>query len=163
MPFLLRRDGIPVDGCWDMTPYQQVYPEARQPLPHYVPASIRDSHEEAVRCVGVRAHTAATLMARRGVEAICAEHGQVSGNLASKLTALKEAGTIDERLHDWSAVVSILGNSGAHDLDQTLTREDADDAISFLEALVNYLYTFKLRYETHLRRKGVEKDLRELI
>lgn len=163
MPFLLQRDGFLTPDGWDMGPYQQVFPEDRQPLPHYVPASIRDSHDEALKCLGVRAYTAATIMARRGVEAICSEHGQIRGNLAGKLTALKDAGTIDERLHDWSSVVRDLGNSGAHDVEATLTREDADDAIAFFEALVNYLYTFKQRYETHLQRKTVEKDLKELL
>jgi hypothetical protein len=161
--YVLRRDGVQTFTGWEMTPYRQVHPEDRQPLPFYVPASIRDSHDEAVRCVGVRAYTAATIMARRGVEAICADHHQSKGTLAAKLTALKKEGIIDDRLHDWSEVIRDLGNSGAHDVDVTLNREDADDAIAFFEALVNYLYTFRQRYETHLRRKSVEKDMRELI
>lgn len=163
MPFVLRREGVQTYDGWELTPYEQVFPEGRQPLPSYIPASIRESHDEATKCVAARAYTAATLMARRGVEAICAEHGQVKGTLAAKLTALKNAGVIDDRLHGWSAVVRDLGNSGAHDVDATLSYEDADDAIAFFEALVNYLYTFKMRYELHLRRKSVEKDLKEVL
>ncbi|GAB3774410.1 hypothetical protein FB382_003743 [Nocardioides ginsengisegetis] len=69
----------------------------------------------------------------------------MQGSLAAKLTALKNAGVIDDRLHDWSAVVRDFGNSGAHDVDATLNYEDADDAIAFFEALVHYLYTFEMR------------------
>lgn len=163
MPYILGRDAEQGYDGWEESPLRQIYPEDRRPLPGYVPASIRDSHDEAIRCVGVRAFTAASLMARRGVEAICAEHGQTKGTLDTKLKSLQSAGIIDGRLYDWSSVIRSLGNAGAHDVDATLTREDADDAIAFFEALVNYLYTFKQRYEMHLRRKSVEKDMKDLI
>jgi len=163
MPYVLGRDAAQTFDGWEEAPLQQIYPEDRPPLPGYVPASIRDSHDEAVRCVRVRAYTAASLMARRGVEAICAEHGETKGNLDAKLKNLQSSSVIDGRLYEWSSVVRNLGNAGAHDVDATLSREDADDSIAFFEALVNYLYTFKQRYELHLRRKTVEKDLKDLL
>jgi len=47
-----------------------------------------------------------------------------------------------------------LGNAGAHDVETMLSREDADDALAFFGALVNYLYTFRLRYEQHIIRRS---------
>ncbi|GAA4376878.1 DUF4145 domain-containing protein [Nocardioides caricicola] len=160
MPYVLGRDA---DYDGGDSPLEQVFPMTDQPLPRNVPKSIRDSHDEAIRCRKFRCYTAAALMARRGVEAMCAEQGQMNGTLAAKLTALKDAGVIDERLHEWSSVVRNIGNSGAHDVDASLSREDADDAIAFFEALVNYLYTFRQRYEGHLQRKQIEKDMKEIL
>ncbi|MGY0538869.1 hypothetical protein ACW14X_15255 [Nocardioides sp. YJ-D4] len=66
----------------------QLFPALDQPLPPYVPHSIQSAHAEAVECRKIRAYVATTLMARRGVEAICAEQGQISGTLAKKLQNL---------------------------------------------------------------------------
>lgn len=163
MPFVLGRDAVQGHDGWDETPLRQIYPEERKPLPSYVPASIRDSHDEAIRCIQVRAYTAASLLARRGVEAICAVHGQTAGNLDTKLKNLQAESVIDRRLYDWSSVIRNLGNAGAHDVEEVLSREDAEDAVAFFEALVNYLYTISQRYERHLRRKEVERDMKELL
>ena len=114
MPYVLGRDA---DFHEEDSPLAQLFPQLDQPLPRYVPQSIRDSHDEAVRCRRARCYTAAALMSRRGVEAICAEHGQRKGMLGKKLGALKEAGVIDNRLFEWSSVVQNLGNSGAHDVE----------------------------------------------
>jgi hypothetical protein len=150
MPYILGRDA---DHTPDEAPLEQVFPEVRQPLPWYVPKSIKESHDEAVRCVRARCYTAATVMARRGVEAICAESGYRKGTLAKKLSQMQEAGVIDSRLSDWSSVVKDLGNSGAHDVEESLSREDAEDALAFFEALVNYIYTCQRRYQDHLKRR----------
>ena len=129
-------------------------PQQAAALGREVPKTIRAAHEEALKCLSARCWTAGTLMARRGVEAICAEHGETKGNLAAKLENLRKAGTIDDRLHEWSSVVRNLGNAGAHDTATMLSREDADDALAFFEALVNYLYTFRQRYQAHMERKN---------
>ena len=152
-PYVLGRDA---DYHEEDSPLRQLWPEVDAPLPHHVPSSIRDSHNEALRCRSIQAYTGASLLARRGVEAICAEHGHRKGMLGHKLKALLDEGVIDSRLYDWSSVVQDIGNSGAHDVEAPLTREDADDAIAFFEALVNYLYTFQRRYNRYKRRKAEE-------
>lgn len=154
-PYVLGRDA---DYDIEDGPLEQLWPAVEASLPHHVPASVRDSHDEALRCRRIHAYTGAALLARRGVEAICAEHGYRKGNLGPKLKKMQTAGVIDTRLFDWSSVVRDLGNSGAHDVEAPLTREDADDAIAFFEALVNYLYTFQRRYDQYQRRKAEEKD-----
>jgi hypothetical protein len=155
MPYVLGREA---DFREEESPLEQIFPEFTQPLPRSVPATIRHSHDEAIKCRKVGAFTATTVMARRGVEAICAEQGKTSGTLAAKLKELQQDGVIDQRLFDWSSVVRNLGNSGAHDINSSLTREDADDAIYFFEALVNYLYAFQQRYKEHIERKKQNKS-----
>jgi hypothetical protein len=150
MPYILMSEAEP-DGS--ASPLEQRYPTKIAPLSSHVPMSIRSAHVEAVRCFEIRAHTAVTLLARRGVEAICADHDKRDGTLARKLNELKEEGVIDDRLLEWSTVVRDLGNSGAHDVESGISREDADDALAFFEALVNYLYTFRRRYEIHRARR----------
>lgn len=155
MPYVLGRDA---DFHGEESHLEQVFPESEQPLAWHIPKAIRDSHDEAVRCKRAGCYTAATIMSRRGVEAICVDHGQTRGTLYKKLENLLAHGTIDQRLMDWSSVVRDLGNEGAHDVAKSLTREDAEDAISFFEALVNYLYTFKRRYEEYLERRGPNRS-----
>jgi len=151
MPYILGREA---DFQEEDSPFEQIFPATSQPLAWHIPKTIRDSHDEAVRCKRARCYTAATIMSRRGVEAICVDHGQTKGTLFKKLENLLSNGTIDQRLLDWSSVVRDLGNEGAHDVEKSLTREDAEDAISFFEALVNYLYTFKKRYDEYLERRS---------
>ncbi len=85
MPYVLGRDA---DFHGEESPLEQLYPQLDQPLPRHIPQTIRDSHDEAIRCRAARCHTAAALMTRRGAEAICAEHGERKGTLGPKLKKL---------------------------------------------------------------------------
>ena len=136
---------------------EQRYPVEFRPLSGATPFSISRAYHEAVRARRHQLNTAAALMARRGVEAICAHEGESRGSLEAKLKKLQERGVIDQRLYDWSNVVRRVGNAGAHDTDTLVTREDADDSLAFLEALANYLYTFRDRYEKYEARRE-ERD-----
>lgn len=149
MPYILGQD----DGfCPTSTPLTQIFPEPDRQLPSHVPQSVRDAHEEALKCNRTQSYTAATLMARRGIEAICSDKGATGRNLYDKLTDLHTKGVIDQALLDWSSVIRTVGNQGAHGVDKPPTREDARDVIAFLEAIISYLYTFRLMYENYQER-----------
>jgi hypothetical protein len=47
----------------------------------------------------------------------------------------------------------VLGNQGAHFSDESVSREDAADALSLAEALLNYIYVFTAKYEEFQNRR----------
>lgn len=158
-PFVLFREadpdwqanhhmGIPNEEM----PFVQLFPVTHRALSMSVPPSVRRSYDEAVECFRVGAFTAAVLMARRTVEVTCFEQGYRQRNLGPKLKKMLEDQGIDKRLFEWSSVVKDLGNAGAHESTVAVTRQDADDAISFSEAFASYLYTFARRYDEHVQR-----------
>jgi Domain of unknown function (DUF4145) len=53
-------------------------------------------------------------MARRTLEAIAAEKGEVKGVLAERLKNLAASGVLVPRLADWAKEVRLVGNAGVH-------------------------------------------------
>lgn len=156
-PFLFyeEADYDPESGPWG--PLTQEWPETARSLPPAVPKPLRDSYDEAQRCMSVNAHTAAALIARRVVEGICAEHSAKGRTLAAKLDDLKARQVLDARLHEWSSLVKDIGNEGAHETTGLVTRRDAQEVLKFVEALLDYLYVFRERYDAFKRSRDQRK------
>lgn len=142
-------------GEWSSgwSPRRQVWPETARSLPGAVPKPIRDTYDEAQRCLTVSSYTGAALLARRVVEGICAHLNAQGRTLHDKLQFLKDDGVLDERLHQWSSLVKDIGNEGAHDTSDLVTREDAEEVLSFVEALLDYLYVYRMRFEAFVTRR----------
>lgn len=160
-PYVLFREADPdwqanqdVGIPHEEMPFAQLFPDTHRALSFSVPISVRRSYDEAVACFRIGTHTAAVLMARRSVEVSCIEQGFNQRGLKPKLEKMLEEARIDRRLFNWSSVVKDLGNAGAHEITASVTRQDADDAISFAEAFASYLFTFARRYEEHEKRTG---------
>ncbi|SQE00602.1 conserved hypothetical protein [Parafrankia sp. Ea1.12] len=65
---------------------------------------------------------------------------------------LRTQGTIDGMLVEWADALRVIGNEGAHYTGKPVSREDAEDALSFAEALLEYIYVFRKRFEEFQRR-----------
>lgn len=68
---------------------------------------------------------------------------------------LKELHTrqiIDERLFNWGKQVQNIGNKSAHAVDINISRQDVDDLMSFVTALIEYIFDLSLRYNQFLKR-----------
>lgn len=79
------------------------------------------------------------------------------GTLDNKLEDMKNAGHIDGRLAEWANLLRQVRNAGAHfDLKKArVDRQDAEDSLAFSEALLDYLYVLKARFEAmQLRRNA---------
>lgn len=111
---------------------------------------------EAWQCMASGAHTAAAVMARRVLEGVVADQGGSGRNLSADLKALGAAGTIDSRLAEWAEALRLVGNSAAHASGAPVTEEDARDVLAFAEALGDYVYTFRFRFEEFRRRRHPE-------
>jgi hypothetical protein len=85
-------------------------------------------------------------MVRRTLEGTCLKQGVQERTLAGSLKELRNRGLIDDTLAEWADALRVLGNEGAHYTERGVGREDAEDALSFAEALLDNLYVLRKRF-----------------
>ena len=93
-------------------------------------------------------------MCRKALEGICAEHSVSERNLAASLKKMKEAGLIDDRLFEWSDSLRIAGNEAAHGVGLTISQPDAKDILEFTNAILDYLFSYRDRFEKFKQRRA---------
>lgn len=131
----------------------RIYPAQEDRISHSIPEPIRNAYGEAWRCYKSKAHTAAAIMCRKTLEAICAEHEAKGKTLVASLKDLKDKGVIENRLFEWADALRISGNEAAHDVNVTVSREDARDLMEFTKALLEYVFTFRDKFEEFKKRR----------
>jgi hypothetical protein len=87
-------------------------------------------------------------MVRRFLDEVAAGLGYDGhGSLAQKIEWLHDSGLIDDRLHEWTDALRLAGNRAAHDVSESVTREDAGDILALAEAIADHLFVIKARFE----------------
>ena len=147
-PIVVRYDEI--EGLGHLV---QIFPAPERPLSRSVPTNIRDGFQEARDCFRAAAYTATALMCRRTLEAIARYHDVNERTLAASLRAMKDRGIIETRLFEWAEALRLVGNEAAHDVVAGIHGQDAQDAVEFTNALLEYLYTFRDRFEAFKVRR----------
>ncbi len=117
-----------------------------------VPAGLRREWDEAQTCSRAKAYAACVVMVRRTLEGTCADQGVKARSLAQGLKQLAKNGLMDETLARWADALRIVGNKGAHFTGEQVTREDAEDALAFAEALLDHIYVLRQRFDQFLAR-----------
>jgi hypothetical protein len=158
--YLREHIGGPLNDGWD--DYWQAYPPQARKMSSAVPRNLRKDHEEARGCLQGRLYTAAAIMARRILEGICVDRGYTSGDLFNRLKKMRDDGVIDARLYEWADAGRQVGNEGAHASGVTVSREDAEEVLRFVEALLDYLYVFQVRFDEFKSRRDAEKAARAM-
>lgn len=130
-----------------------VYPAPRR-LNWNIPMSLRKEWDEAQKCFDAKAYTATVVMVRRTLEATCKENGVGARTLYKGLAELKDRGLVDGTLATWADALRVLGNQGAHHSSKGVSREDAQDALDFAEALLDHVYVFRKRFDDFMRRRN---------
>jgi hypothetical protein len=97
-------------------------------------------------------------MVRRTLEGTCQEQGVKERTLAEGLKKLQIRGLIDDTLAEWANAMRIIGNEGAHFTGLAVAREDAEDALSFAEALLDHLYVLRKRFAEFQTRLAARKS-----
>jgi hypothetical protein len=144
--------GNMIDGdIWD-TP-SRLYPAAEIHINPNAPREIRTAYEEAVSCYRARAYTAAAIMCRKTLEGIAAVNGIKERSLVGALRVMRDQGLIDERLYAWSDALRLAGNEAAHDVGVTVSQEDARDMLDFSNAILDYLFSFRQKFEEFQQRR----------
>lgn len=131
----------------------RIYPQSARTLGIAVPNELRKIFREAAQCLSAKAFTAAVLMCRKLLDGLCTIHAIPPGNLAKRLEALKTKGVIDERLLEWATELRMAGNAAAHDIATVDNRQDAQDVLDFTEAIADYVFTLRKKFEEFQTRR----------
>ena len=168
-----RFDG-PDDEWSDVT---RVYPNPPKVFSSYrIPKVVTQSLMEADRAMQANANIAACVMLGRALEGLCHDMllpKKADGSAPEKkhlmlgkgIKDLRDKGIIDNRLYEWSQQLQGFRNLAAHATDVTISREEAADLQTFVQAIVEYVYDLTERYDEFKARaakkgqsKGKPKD-----
>ena len=148
-----------IDESAKMGVYEILWPVLERNLSDTVPESLRQEHSEARACFHAKAYTATVVMVRRTLEGVCADHGITRKPLYAALDEMKSNGLIEGRLLEWAQGLRVLGNDAAHFTGRPVSSQDAKDALSLAEALMDYMYVFTAQFEKfRARRDGRSTD-----
>ena len=131
-----------------------LYPPEDNRVNPRLPAQLKSAYSEAISCFKAKAYTATAIMCRKTLEGICVEHGAKGNNLVANLKELKDRGVIENRLFEWADALRISGNEAAHDVAVTISPEDARDILEFTNALLEYVFTFRDKFEEFKKRRS---------
>jgi hypothetical protein len=140
-------------------------PVLNRPPDSAIPRPLAFSLTEARLCHDAGAHTAATVMVRRVLEAMCADQGIADKppkgaprGLKSKLEELHtKTDFIPGRLFNWAMHLKNIGDEGAHEVTSYATHRDAADAIELAEHILDHLYVQTAKYERHVQDRERRK------
>lgn len=98
-------------------------------------------------------------MVRRTIEGTCRDQGvderfMKKNSLEVALNKLHAAGKVDSSLAAWAKELRQLGNEGAHFSGRPMHRQDAEDALMFVEALLDQLYVLRKRFNDFTARRA---------
>lgn len=148
----------------------RVYPKPPKVFSSWrIPNVVSQSLDEAHRAHQAGANIAACMMLGRALEALCCDVLEPKSDGDGKVTALpqkpktplmlgegikrlRDTKVIDDRLYDWSQQLRAFRNLAAHAVDISISRQDADDLQTFVNAIVEYVYDLTDRYEEFKER-----------
>lgn len=139
----------------------RIYPKPPKVFSSYrIPKVVKDSLNEADRSLQAGANIAACVMLGRALEALCRDVLDSTSDttnppskskkkimLSEGIKKLRDKKVIDDRLYDWSQQLQAFRNLAAHPEDITISRHDAEDLQTFVNAIVEYVYDLADRYE----------------
>jgi hypothetical protein len=131
----------------------RVHPMPRRLLGYEIPETVRQSLEEAERCMQVGASLAAAAMAGRALEAICRHYSTKDTYIGAGIKELRDKGIIDARLYEWSEELRDQRNMAAHATDAAFSSEDAEDILTFTYAIADYVFLLTRKFERFQKRK----------
>jgi hypothetical protein len=143
--------------------YRAHYPlgEPNDTLLDEIPAPIRSDFREAIRAEWIKAYKASVLMCRRSLQASCDIEGALGSDLYNQIDDLVAKQKITKPLKDMAHRIRLLGKKGAHgdysDIDDTITPEDASDAITFMRHYFEHVYILPAKLAIPLKGTGKKR------
>lgn len=115
-----------------------LYPVSKTPVMG-LPEVIDRAYRAALRVRDVDP-SAFALLVGRTLEAICKHENAGGPTLAAKLRKLVSSDKIPRTLAQMADQLRVIRNLAAHDFEDEVTEADADIALEFIEAILEYLY-----------------------
>jgi hypothetical protein len=115
--------------------WSAAYPISQAPVPEEIPEPIKSEFEEAHLCFTVGAYRGCLLVCRTALIALQRERG------VSNLKELKDKGAISPMLYGQADQVRLWANMIGHeDMPEAITKEDAEQLLTYLAAILNAIY-----------------------
>ena len=134
--------------------YYRLWPSHQRHLGFLLPEAVRESYDEAVKCENAKAYVAAAVMVRRALEAVTKEFEPSARTLQAGLKAMFARGLMSQELSEWGHELRIIGNMGAHPTAASISRQDAVEAIDFLQAMLEILYDLRPKFDAMRARRS---------
>jgi hypothetical protein len=144
-PALFYRENMG-DG-FDKDSFYRLYPPHDRHIGYYLPDVVRASYEEAVACENSKTWIACAVMVGRTLEAICVEYDPATKTMFATLKSMLANGVISQELYDWANELRVIRNYGAHATSQSITRQDAMEALDFLQAILEIMYELRPKFK----------------
>lgn len=130
-----------------------LYPNSDFRINSVIPENIKSALEECIKCYKANSFTATVIMCRRTIEGFALEKDVKEKTLMKSIGKLKELGIINEQLEDWAQELRLVGNEAAHNIEIEFTPLDAQDALDFTIAILDFTYSFKDKFDRFKERK----------
>lgn len=131
----------------------RVHPKPIRSLGSDIPPIVKNSIDEAEKCIQAGAYLAATAMCGRSLEGICRYYQTKDSYLGGGLKELRDTGIIDARLYQWGEELRDQRNDAAHATDTEISFQDASDVISFTYAIIDYVFLLAQKFDQFQARK----------
>ncbi|MCF2716844.1 DUF4145 domain-containing protein [Paenibacillus sp. UKAQ_18] len=141
------------NGTSDWSRAIRIWPSAQRNLSVELPDIVSISLEEAEKCYKATAYLACAVMCRRVIESICLDKQVKKNSIFSGLKELLDTKVIDEKIYEWSNVLRLHGNIGAHPSSENINKEDATDLLEFTIAICDYIYVLTKKFDDFMNRK----------
>jgi hypothetical protein len=141
-------------GGFENENYYRLWPPHSRHLGFDLPKIVQQSYNEAVKCETAKAYLAAVVMVRRALEAVTKEHEPTARSLHTGLQAMFSRGLVSKEISDWGNELRVIGNLGAHATEEKVDRQDAVEAIDFLQAILEILYDLRPKFERMRARRS---------
>jgi hypothetical protein len=145
------------DGDWDAP--SRVWPSPPLSLSWKIPKAIRESLQEAHKCLKAKAYTASVVMSGRALEAIGRHFYPPDGQakrpllLKAALDRLSRDQIIDPRLYEWGLALHSDRNLAAHPSDTHFKQQDAQDVFKFTNSICEYVFVLSADFAEFKKRK----------
>lgn len=134
--------------------YYRLYPAHDRHIGYFLPGVVRVSYEEAVRCESSKAWIACVVMVGRALEAVTKDYDSKQKTMFSGLQAMYQNGAISQEIHDWANELRVIRNYGAHASEEHIDRQDANEALDFLQAILETLYYMRPKFQKMKARRA---------
>lgn len=163
MPVIYKSAAYAIVGCQNCSRifiaeakgsrWVSVYPIQHKIAPDEIPEPIKSEFEEASLCFATKANKACVLVCQVALEHVWQEQG-VSG-----LKGLLDKGIMPPALYRRADQIRLWGNLQKHEfLTETVSAEDAEQLLGYLEILLNEVYVEPKRLDALTQK---HKDLKK--
>lgn len=144
----------PDSGGERWSPVSRLWPAPPRAFPWSVPRAVRASIEEADRCLKANAYVGCVVMCSRALEGVCRHFKTKSPYLNGGLKELLVQEIINRRLYHWGQELEKHRYVVLQEMDEGLSREDADDFFDFVYAICAYVFDLNPRFHRFTQRHG---------